>query len=283
MRELEYTVGCVVPVMGAEVYIGSLYSYPSKNDVPHHHHSCLELHYEADGKTEFLLNFTDTETIGLGEWILLGKNLYHKERAEADSSGYCLRLEILSAEKDSPFSAWAGPGWLRGGSEPEIGRIFEQIFEEIAEKRPGYIDAVQHFCALLLVRLVRETSSSAQNADKRRSFPIDVHTILDDYFDLVFTSAGERLSIGELADKLRVSTRHVSRILQREYGMTFSQKLNETRMKCAEDLLLHTDLPIPEVSAKCGMTAAYLTRCFKERFGITPIRYRKTHKSDMNF
>ena len=73
---------------------------------------------------------------------------------------------------------------------------------------------------------------------------------------------------------MRFSTRQVSRILQNDYGMTFSQKLRATRMKLAEHLLLHTDLPLKQIGAQCGISVPYLNRCFREQYGVLPLRFR---------
>ena len=281
LQRVEYNAGCAVSVMNAEIYVSTIYADPQKVNVFSHHHSFLELHFEVNGECEFRMNFSDAEVIGPGEWILLGSDVYHEETVSENSSGYCVRLEIRAADRDSPFWAWKDLGWIRGAAAPQTAVILEQIMREIGERKPGYADAVRGMLTVLLIQLVRQTDLPDSVEDRRRALPLDARTVIDDYFDLVFRQDGVQLSIGELADRLRVSPRHVSRILQREYGTTFSKKLTEVRIRLAKHLLLHTDQSVRQISEQCGMSSVYLIRCFREQTGFSPLQYRKENKTDM--
>lgn len=275
MKWMKYDADCEMRVMGATVYFGILYAKPDRAPVHAHHHSFLELQFQKEGTIDFMMDFRETVRVSPGEWILLGKGVYHEENVSENSAGYIIRVDVRAAEKDSPFAEWRRAAWIRGEADPEVWRILGKIFSEVDEARPGYADVVRSLCAILLVRLIRQTSSTDQSQRRRGSHSSDDRTIIDEYFDRVFRADGSQLSVGELAGMMRFSARQVSRILQNDYGMTFSQKLRATRMKLAEHLLLHTDLPVRDISGRCGISPAYLNRCFREQYGVLPAQFRR--------
>ena len=274
MKWLKYNADCEISVMDATVYISMIYAKPDRCHVHAHHHSFLEMHFQQEGLMEFVLDFNETVRVLPGEWILLGKDVYHEENVSEQCSGYIIRLEIRSAEKTSPFEEWKNSAWIKGEIDPEVQKLIRWVFEEADEENPGAYDMVRSLCTVLLIHLIRQTSASDSLRSRKRSHSSDDRTILDEYFDGIFRQDGRQLSIGELAGMMRFSTRQVSRILQQEYGMTFSQKLNVTRTKLAEHLLLHTDLSVRQIAGQCGVSAAYLNRCFRDQFGMSPMQFR---------
>lgn len=280
MKWLKYNADCEISVMDAMVYISMIYAKPDRCHVHAHHHSFLEMHFQQEGLMEFVLDFNETVRVLPGEWILLGKDVYHEENVSEQCSGYIIRLEIRSAEKTSPFEEWKNSAWIKGEIDPEVQKLIRWVFEEADEENPGAYDMVRSLCTVLLIHLIRQTSASDSLRSRKRSHSSDDRTILDEYFDGIFRQDGRQLSIGELAGMMRFSTRQVSRILQQEYGMTFSQKLNVTRTKLAEHLLLHTDLSVRQIAGQCGVSAAYLNRCFRDQFGMSPMQFRKERKTE---
>ena len=280
MKWLKYDADCEISVMGATVYISRIYAKPERCHVHAHHHSFLEIHFQQEGLMEFVLDFHETVQVMPGEWILLGKDMYHEENVSERCSGYIIRMDIRSAEKTSPFEVCKNAAWIKGKIDPEVQKLVVRICEEADEGKSGTDDMVRSLCTVLLVHLIRQTSASDSLRRRKRSHSSDDRTILDEYFDGVFRQDGRQLSIGELAGMMRFSTRQVSRILQQEYGLTFSQKLNATRTKLAEHLLLHTDLSVRQIAGQCGVSAAYLNRCFRDQFGMSPMQFRKERKTE---
>ena len=280
MKWLKYDADCEISVMGATVYISRIYAKPERCHVHAHHHSFLEIHFQQEGLMEFVLDFHETVQVMPGEWILLGKDMYQEDNVSERCSGYIIRMDIRSAEKTSPFEVWKNAAWIKGKIDPEVQKLVVRICEEADEGKSGTDDMVRSLCTVLLVHLIRQTSASDSLRRRKRSHSSDDRTILDEYFDGVFRQDGRQLSIGELAGMMRFSTRQVSRILQQEYGMTFSQKLNATRTKLAEHLLLHTNLSVRQIAGQCGVSTAYLNRCFRDQFGMSPMQFRKERKTE---
>jgi AraC family cel operon transcriptional repressor len=73
---------------------------------------------------------------------------------------------------------------------------------------------------------------------------------------------------------------HVSRTFRRYFGVTPSAYLNRLRLERAARLLTTGTRPVTEVSILTGFrNLGYFHRCFRDRYGITPRRWRRAHLS----
>ena len=64
-------------------------------------------------------------------------------------------------------------------------------------------------------------------------------------------------------------------------GTTPIQYILDLRLDYAKDLLIETDLPISQISEKCGFSDPfYFSRCFKKRYSLSPREYRDYQKYD---
>ncbi len=111
----------------------------------------------------------------------------------------------------------------------------------------------------------------------RKTSTNDLTQLIDTYFEQHFADAsGEKA----LADILHISRRHLIRVLQENYGMTFRQKLIHARMDYAAWLLRTTQMKISRISSTVGYSSeAAFFRVFRQNFGITPKQYRAKKKT----
>ena len=83
----------------------------------------------------------------------------------------------------------------------------------------------------------------------------------------------------QVADVLRhvpVSRRSLERRFTRILGRSPLAEIRRLRLQKATQLLLATDLPIPEVAARSGFgTPQYLSRIFNSHYGMTPSQFRQ--------
>ncbi|MDN8035889.1 GlxA family transcriptional regulator [Burkholderia vietnamiensis] len=92
---------------------------------------------------------------------------------------------------------------------------------------------------------------------------------------------GEPLSQTELARRLDVSTRQITRLFIAETGKPPSAYARQIRMRMASWLLLSSDRSITDIATSCGFAdASHLGREFKKEFGETPTAHRATHLPD---
>lgn len=86
----------------------------------------------------------------------------------------------------------------------------------------------------------------------------------------------ENVKLDSVVKCVGASTSSIMHKLKRETGKTFSQHLNEIRIKEAKRLLTFTSLPLGEISLRCGFRdQSYFTKVFTRNVNIVPKAFRK--------
>ena len=268
-------------LLKAKLCITKLYYFQEKRDAFTHAHSHLEFHYCLSGSCVFTLDFGTKITIYPGEWLLLGKDVYHEEIVEDRCSGYCLGIELFSVPEDSPLTAFERLPYFKGADSETAGYI-SRIFEEKQNRETGYEESCQHLFCLLLIHLMRSCKAEPEKQGGEKVTPENKRSIIDNFFNCIFRYVRQEYTVEALAKELHVSSRHVNRLLQKYYGMTFQQKLLNTKMKFTEYLLLNTGKSVSEISEICDLSETYLIRSFKGMYHMTPTQYRKRKSSQEN-
>ena len=83
-----------------------------------------------------------------------------------------------------------------------------------------------------------------------------------------------------MAAAVFLSPRQVARVVSATYGCSLSQLVNGKKLDAAQMLLRNTDLTVAEIATKIYLGAEnYFYHLFKQRFGISPLQYRKKKQS----
>ncbi|MDR2631363.1 MAG: AraC family transcriptional regulator [Spirochaetaceae bacterium] len=83
------------------------------------------------------------------------------------------------------------------------------------------------------------------------------------------------IQVEEMADFMRMSRSHFTRIFSREMGMSPRSYLEDLRLKTAAEILFEAGTSIKETAARCGIyDVNYFCRRFKKHFGISPGKYK---------
>lgn len=87
----------------------------------------------------------------------------------------------------------------------------------------------------------------------------------------------ERMTLAEVSEKIYVSQWHLSKLLNRHTGKSFSELLNRIRIEAAKELLKDPSMRIGDVSEKVGfLDVAHFSRVFKKQEGISANEYRNS-------
>ena len=85
----------------------------------------------------------------------------------------------------------------------------------------------------------------------------------------------ETISISDLSKLLNVCNDHLIRLFNDTIGITPTKYINNVRLEEMQKLLTNTDISITEISYMVGFSSAsYVSKVFKEIFGVTPSQYR---------
>ena len=87
----------------------------------------------------------------------------------------------------------------------------------------------------------------------------------------------ENTNRDKMADTVNLWPGYFSNLFRSEVGMSFSDYLIQVRVENAKSLLKRFDLSVDAISKKCGFNSlAHFSRTFKDRVGLSPLKYRKT-------
>lgn len=102
-------------------------------------------------------------------------------------------------------------------------------------------------------------------------------SITENFTDYIHANLYNDLSIFDAAAALNISTSHLSRIIARDLGTTFTRYLNSRRMEVARILLRTTKMTVNEIALYLRYNdPAYFMRVFKRDSGMTCSEYRQT-------
>jgi len=77
---------------------------------------------------------------------------------------------------------------------------------------------------------------------------------------------------------LQYSESYVSHRFKFHWGVTFSQYPKDTRLKYIEYYLKTTNYSLKNIADLVGIESlSYLNRIFKEKYNVTPLKYRKLY------
>ncbi|HOJ10880.1 MAG TPA: AraC family transcriptional regulator [Clostridiales bacterium] len=92
----------------------------------------------------------------------------------------------------------------------------------------------------------------------------------------VLNNINGNLSLNLVADSLRISPQHLSKIFKEEKGINFIDYVTDKKIDKAKNLLSTTNMSLDEISVCVGYShATYFSRKFKESTGYTPGEYRQ--------
>lgn len=87
----------------------------------------------------------------------------------------------------------------------------------------------------------------------------------------------QKLTLSEVAEKTYVSQWHLSKLLNRHTGQSFSDILNHVRIEHAKNLLKDPSLRIGDISEQVGfLDLAHFSRVFKKQEGVSANEYRNS-------
>ena len=144
-------------------------------------------------------------------------------------------------------------------------------------------EAISAMCANLKKKAItgeEETASSENSegqaaADEDKKESASSSFIVKNASTYIEENYKQKLTLGEVAEKTYVSQWHLSKLLNRHTGQSFSDILNHTRIEHAKELLKDPSLRIGDISEQVGfLDLAHFSRVFKKQEGVSANEYR---------
>lgn len=93
--------------------------------------------------------------------------------------------------------------------------------------------------------------------------------------DYIYDHLNTRITIKELADYVKLSEGHFSRLFKKELSQNVSDFIIERKIDTAKNMLVSSDYTLAEIAFTLAFPSqSYFTEVFKKRAGLTPREYR---------
>lgn len=120
---------------------------------------------------------------------------------------------------------------------------------------------------LLLLEEIKEQPAHTVNFQNQERLQ-NMLTFIHQHFE-------DKLTLEEIAAAASISTRECIRCFRNTISKTPMEYLMEYRMDMAMKYLKETEMSVTDISLHCGFSSnAYFGKLFREKFGITPLKYR---------
>lgn len=159
------------------------------------------------------------------------------------------------------------------GPQAELNIHIDNLQREMKSVLPGSARAARHHLGLLGVWLERQAALATEEPKK----PSAAAKLAARYAEILEQDFREGLGVADFAQRLGVTPTHLTRVCNQCSGRSASDLLHDRLIFEARQLLGETKMPVAHVAKSLGYTsAAYFTRAFQHRTGVTPSAFRKS-------
>lgn len=202
-----------------------------RKDMAGHSHSknSYELHFIIDGEGTLT---TDTKTYSLskGDFFVTGPNIYHQQSTNLENplTEYYIYIQASDKKTNNALVSTFLSNHFYFCRSSKLPYVVEKIIEEDENKKWGYENIIAALMQILMTEITRlywpdftATKESAENLNDKRFILIEQ----------AFINDPEGITLTKLSGIIGLCERQTQRLLEKYYGMSFSQKKAESTKK----------------------------------------------------
>lgn len=246
-----------------------------------HQHSAMEIMYVIDGKCQIEI---DERIVHMrkGQYIFIQSNVPHRLIIDKDHPCRMLNIEfILDSNKAIPYMSMD----RLFQTHPSLKALFDlderyfllkddeavyvtlrHLVLELDHQSASNQLLIDNLMIQLLLWIDRnrlEYNDQADNQHIKKAL-----TYIHEHYDT-------DLKIERLARITHLHPSYLHKIFRQSQGMTINQYITKVRLDKAKMLLVHTEIPVTEISNYVGVnTSQYFSNLFKKETGLSPSAYR---------
>ena len=152
---------------------------------------------------------------------------------------------------------------------------FERILTDFSKQAD--IQKKQCIALELVAKFMSKFHESLTSSDEGTSYPDVIKKIL------ASLSSPENLGkkVNKLISRFGYSPIYISRLFKRYVGVTISDYMKDIRLSHVAYYLENTNYSLQQICNLVGLdNLSYLNKIFKQKYGITPIKYRKLNNKE---
>jgi len=256
-----------------------------------HYHNGYEIFYLVSGDISYFIEDKSYQVVG-GALLIINENEIHKlvnsskesferitllfqEEFLEDMFPYNDSFQVLSS-----FSSGKNFMPLNGQEQSMIEKLFDKMIAEFTKQPPGYEYYLKTLLFELLIFIHRKTATlpaaenHGNNPMNRKIFEI---------VDYLNQHYHEAQTIQSISSRFYISSSYFCKMFRENTGFTFTEYLNNVRIKEARQLLTGSTLKVADIAEKVGFESmTHFGRIFKEITGFSPLKYRQANKPDLD-
>ncbi|MCY9669182.1 AraC family transcriptional regulator [Paenibacillus alginolyticus] len=160
---------------------------------------------------------------------------------------------------------------FRGKSMMELEELLETMQSEYIEKKSGYRMLLHGYATILLGMMFRTMQDNFKTSEFR-----DVYDMLPSLLTYIEQHYAGHITLQDLAKQSYYSPYYISKVFKECFGFTFTEYVQQLRLREAKRKLLETQDSVVEIGRSVGYTdKTQFFRLFKQSFGMTPQQLRK--------
>lgn len=149
----------------------------------------------------------------------------------------------------------------------------DQLISEKDQRTVQGIAVYKELLNIIIANILRLSEDATRAIESRKTY-----TEVKKYLDENYTSID---SVDELCKNLYINKYYLTHLFSARYGVSPLQYVIRKRIALSEYLLVNSDRKVDEIALTCGYDdAAYFCRIFKKQEGVTPLQFRKMHRSE---
>lgn len=264
-------------------------------EFPEHRHNYIEIMYVCKGTITHYLDNQEL-TMQPGDMLLLNQYVKHGIRKAgyydiginfiALPEFFDIPLQMLNKNniladflvstlrQSNPVSHYL---LFRLGENAAIENLMENMIASMLYSEQNEDSINQYSMGIVFLYLLKHMDCLTQ--DSSQSYrDIVVQSTLN-YINTCYKTA----NLTRIAEDFHQSLSGISKLIKQSTGYTFQEHLQYKRFQKAVMLLVESELSVEEISIAVGYeNQSYFYRQFKNRYGMTPRKYRLYHKQDVN-
>ncbi len=265
-------------------------------EFPAHKHNYIEIMYMCSGKTTHIINGNAKVVLEKGNLLFLNQFSYH-EILPAGMEDIGINFIILPEffdevlpmlNKDNALSDFLVNTLRQNTNQANylhykvadiipIQNLIENLVWDLINKQHNHRQIDQTTMGLLFMQLVNQTERIEHDEQNQVYHSAAIKALK--YIEENYKTANLTL----LAKELNHSISSLSKIIKSSTGSTFKELLQNKRLNQATHLLSSTKLPITDIIYRVGYdNTSYFHRIFKEKYHVSPKRYRDMENKDVN-
>lgn len=255
---------------------------------PRHRHNYIEIIYMCSGSTTHMINGREEILLKKGELLFLSQNAAH-EISPAGINDVAVNFIVVPEFFPVVFQAIEEENiihnflistmqqkkremdymYFRVSDILPVQNLIENMIWSLLTKQKNQRNIFQTTMGLLILELANCTERITQNQTKQ--FEQGMMFTVWNYIEQHYKNG----TLTELASILNQSITGLSRFIKQQTGFTFQQLMQQERLKQSVFLLKTTKLTIEDIMIAIGYdNSSYFHRIFREKYGITPKKYR---------